>query len=90
MAFDTPYSILWKYDSSWLFCTSIMQSSPFSLSASMSTRLYLSSSSSWLLSLSRNLCILNFIPISDDRNPSSTAWLALLRSRRFIAQSNLI
>ena len=43
-----------------------------------------------LPSLSRNFWIFIFPPISVDRNPSSTAWFALLRKRRLMAQSNRI
>ena len=52
-----------------------------------STRLALSSSRSRLPSLSKRPWILTVLPKREERKPSRTSKLALLRSRRFIAQS---
>lgn len=70
-----------------LFCTSIRMISPLEFSARMSTRLYLSYSSAWLLSLSSSFCMVMRSPSSVVSSPSSTPKFTLLRSRRFMAQS---
>ena len=89
-SFDVPKSILWKYAYSLLFCTSISIRFPFEFSANRSTRLYLSYSSSWLLSLSSRFLIVIFSFSRVVSSPSSTLKFALSLSSRFIAQSNLI